>query len=81
MHVVRLSVLGPSRHHDRLQGAKVGLSLLYRGAEFIAKEELRSSSAGTRTRPISILPVARSKPIRMRMKTPLKKPACENLAN
>ena len=74
MHVVRLSVLGPSRHHDRLQGAKVGLSLLYRGAEFIAKEELRSPSAGTRTRPISILPVARSKPIRTGMKTPLRKP-------
>ena len=79
MHVVRLSVLGPSRHHDRLQGAKVGLSLLYRGAEFIAKEELRSSSAGTRTRPISILPVARSKSIRTGMKTPLRKPACAKI--
>ena len=77
----KLQVLGPNRHHDRLQGAKVGLNLLYRGAEFIAKEELRSSSTGTRTQPISILPGARSRPIRTRMKPTLRKPTRKNLAN
>ena len=40
----------------------------------IAKEELRSSSAGARTRPISILPVAWFKLIRTRMKTPWESP-------
>ena len=32
-----LTVLGPNRRHDRLQGAKVGLSLLYRGAELLPR--------------------------------------------
>ena len=30
-------MLGPNRHHDRLQGAKVGLSLLYSGAELLPR--------------------------------------------
>ena len=40
----------------------------------IAKEELRSSSARARTRPISVLPVAWFKLIRTRMKTPWESP-------
>ena len=30
-------VLGPNRRHDRLQGAKVGLGLLYSGAELLPR--------------------------------------------
>ena len=30
-------LLGPNKRHDRLQGAKVGLSLLYRGAELLPR--------------------------------------------
>ena len=31
------SLLGSNRRHDRLQGAKVGLSLLHRGAELLPR--------------------------------------------
>ena len=36
-NVQTIALLGANRRHDRLQGAKVGLSLLYRGAELLPR--------------------------------------------
>ena len=66
--LTKVRLLGPNRRHDRLQGAKVGLSLLYRRAELLPRRSSDHQSHPTGTRPISMLAVAWSVPIRTGIK-------------